>query len=167
MTDDKSKTRQDRAGEVGPILVAVDFAPDSEAAVLWACDYARCVGAGLVVLHVVHDPADAPGSYLKGQADLLRPMEDVATEMLDQFLERIVTANPRLDVLKDAERILVKGIPATRILEVAQSTGARLIVMGSRGRTGLPHLLLGSKAERVVQMAPIPVTIVKAGKSDD
>ena len=167
MAQEKSKIGQKRAGQHGPGLVAIDFSPDSEAAVLWACDYAGCLGAGLVVLHVVHDPADAPGSYMKREADLLRPMEDVATEMLGRFLERLETAHPSLAVLKDAERVLVKGIPATRILEVAESKGACQIVMGSRGLTGLPHLLLGSKAERVVQMSPIPVTIVKAGKNDD
>ena len=167
LADDNSKTRQDPGGDDGPVLVAVDFAPDSEAALLWACDYAGCVGAKLVVLHVVHDPADAPGYYRKGEADLLRPMEDVAKEMLDQFLEKLETKHANGGALKDAERVLVKGIPATRILEVAETKRARLIVMGSRGRTGLPHLLLGSKAERVVQMSPVPVTIVKADTNDE
>lgn len=167
MTDENSETRQHPARAEGPILVAVDFSPDSEAAVLWACQYSDCANAELVVLHVVHDPAEAPGSYLKSDTDRLRPMVDVATELLDKFLEKIKTQHPGLDSLKDAERRLVQGIPAARILEVAQATGARLIVMGSRGRTGLPHLLLGSKAERVVQMSPIPVTIVKVGTNDD
>ncbi|MDH3472870.1 MAG: universal stress protein [Rhodospirillales bacterium] len=167
MTEEISETRQDPAGEDGPILVAVDFAPDSEAALLWACDYAGCVKAGLVVLHVVHDPADAPGYYRKGKKDLLRPMEDVAIEMMDEFLAEVAEKHPGLDILEHAEKVVVKGIPATRILEIARTKGARLIVMGSRGRTGLPHLLLGSKAERVVQMSPIPVTIVKAGTNDD
>ena len=57
---------------------------------------------------------------------------------------------------------LVVGVPVRRILEVAERLDARLIVMGSRGRTGLSHLLLGSKAQSVVQLAAIPVTIVKA-----
>ncbi len=159
-----SETPQEPAGKDSPILAAVDFSPDSEAALLWAHDYAACTGARLVLLHVVHDPADAPGDYQKSEADLLRPMEDVATEMMDQFLEKLKAQNPGLDAVTDAERVLVRGIPATRILEVAEKTGACIIVMGSRGRTGLPHLLLGSKAERVAQMSPIPVTIVKAGK---
>jgi nucleotide-binding universal stress UspA family protein len=167
LTDETSETRQDPAVEDGPILVAVDFAPDSEAALVWACAFAGCVDAGVAVLHVVHDPADAPGYYRKSGEDLLRPMEDVVVEMLDQFLEDLATKHPDLEVLKGAEKILVTGIPATRILEIARTKGARLIVMGSRGRTGLPHLLLGSKAERVVQMSPIPVTIVKAAANDD
>lgn len=166
MADNNSKTRRDPAGEGGPILVAVDFAPDSEAALVWACGFADCVGAGLAVLHVVHDPGDAPGYYRQGEEDLLRPMEDVAFAMLEQFLESVANKHPGLDVLKGAEKVLVKGIPSTRILEIAQTKGARLIVMGSRGRTGLPHLLLGSKAERVVQMSTIPVTIVKAATND-
>ena len=167
MTDETSNARQDSAGEIGPILVAVDFAPDSEAALVWACAFAACVDADLEVLHVVHDPADAPGYYRKSGEDLLRPMEDVAGEMMDQFLEDVATKHPDLDVLKGAEKIVVTGIPSTRILEMARTKGARMIVMGSRGRTGLPHLLLGSKAERVVQMSPIPVTIVKAVANDD
>ena len=81
---------------------------------------------------------------------------------MSEFLERLCRDYPEEEALKSVETILVKGIPATRILEIAQSRGARMIVMGSRGRTGLPHLLLGSKAERVVQLSPIPVTIVKA-----
>jgi nucleotide-binding universal stress UspA family protein len=147
--------------------VAVDFSPDSEAALLWACDFANCVGADLMILHVVHDPAEAPGYYNRGEADLLRPMEEVAVEMLDAFLEEVAKKHPESNVPENPKKVLVKGIPATRILETAEAEGARLIVMGSRGRTGIPHLMLGSKAERVVQMSPIPVTIVKAGKNDD
>ena len=162
MTDETAQVKQDAVTENGPVLVAVDFAPDSEAALLWAGDYADRVNAPLVVLHVVHDPADAPGYYKRSDQDLLRPMEDVAVEMLDRFLAGIATEHPHLSSLETAEKVLVKGIPATRILEVARKRGACLIVMGSRGRTGLPHLLLGSKAERVVQMSPIPVTIVKS-----
>ena len=162
MTDENSEARQDVSGAKGPILIAVDFSPDSEAAVLWACQYAACVNAEVVVLHVVHDPAEAPGSYLQADADRLRPMRDVATELMKTFLQKVQSDHPDLDVLKNAQTSLVNGIPATRILEMAKTTGARLIVMGSRGRTGLPHLLLGSKAERVVQMSPVPVTIVKA-----
>ena len=46
-----------------PVLVAVDFSPTSKAALAWAADAARDQGASLLVLHVVHDPADAPGTY--------------------------------------------------------------------------------------------------------
>ena len=167
MADEISEARQEGGGNDGPILVTVDFSPDSEAALVWASQFADCANANLVVLHVVHDPADAPGSYLERDADSLRPMEEVAKEKFGQFLEKVQEQHPDLTALEDVETRLVKGIPATRILEMAKSLNARLIVMGSRGLTGLPHLLLGSKAERVVQMSPIPVTIVKAAMQDD
>ena len=165
MPEHSAESPHGPAGANGPIVVAVDFAPDSEAALHWACDFAGTVNAGLVVLHIIHDPVDSPGYYRKGEEDLLRPMEDVAVEMMDDFLSKTAERHPNGAALRDAEKILIKGVPETRILEVAETKGARLIVMGSRGRTGLPHLLLGSKAERVVQMSPIPVTIVKAGKN--
>lgn len=154
------------ASPSGPILVAVDFTADSEEALKWACDYAGCVGAGVTVLHIVHDPAEAPGSYRKGENETLKPMQDVAAQMMSDFMAKTAKAHPELAALKSAETQLVKGIPATRILETAEQIDARMIVMGSRGRTGLPHLLLGSKAERVVQMSPIPVTIVKARQDE-
>lgn len=166
LTDEDSKARRPWRGENAPVLVAVDFTADSKAALLWASEFAGTFGAPLIVLHVVHDPADAPGYYRTGEADALRPMEDVAVEMMDEFLEKVAMERPDLGILRGAEKVLVKGIPATRILEVAQTKKAHLIVMGSRGRTGLPHLLLGSKAERVAQMSPIPVTIVKAEADD-
>ena len=167
MADYLSEKRRNPDDAGVPILVPVDFSADSEAALIWACRYASCIGAGIVVLHVIHDPAEAPGYYRESDAELLRPMEDVATDMMEKFIEKMRARYPNLDALKGVKRRLVKGIPATRILEVASTTGACLIVMGSRGKTGLPHLLLGSKAERVAQMSPIPVTIVKADMSDD
>ena len=65
---------------------------------------------------------------------------------------------------KQIDTKLVVGLPVTRILEVAAKVKAQQIIMGSQGRTGLNRLLLGSKAEHVVRMAEIPVTIVKVEK---
>jgi len=56
---------------------------------------------------------------------------------------------------------VTEGYPATAIEEVANSKRTDLIVIGTRGHTGLKHLLLGSVAERVVQKAPCPVLTVK------
>lgn len=151
----------------GPVLVAVDFTADSEAAFIWGCEYAECAGATVVVLHVVHDPGDAPGSYRRKEEDALRPSDEIAREMMVKFLEDVRKKTDLTSAGEKAESLVIQGIPATRILEAAEKIGAQIIVMGSRGRTGLPHLLLGSKAERVVQLSPIPVTIVKAEAHDD
>ena len=146
-----------------PILAAIDFSPHSERALLWAARAARDFEAPLAVLHVVHDPAAAPGYYQqKKRKKHLKRLEEAAQEWMDEFLERMTGKHTKL--LAEMERHLIVGLPITRILEVAETIDAQMIVMGSRGLTGLPHLLLGSKAEKVAQLSPIPVTIVKSAK---
>ena len=98
--------------------------------------------------------------------DAMRPMEDVAKKMMRNFLKEVRHGNPRNKALKNLETQLVTGLPVTRILKAADKMNARMIVMGSQGRTGLAHLLVGSKAEQVVRMAKIPVTIVKAPEKE-
>jgi nucleotide-binding universal stress UspA family protein len=144
------------------ILVPIDFSSYSEIALLKACEMASCMNLPVVVLHVVHDPSQMPGYYAKmtKKKHLVR-MEDVAKEMLDEFMEGMVNAHPDLDRLAEAESMLVIGLPVGRILEVAKRVNAAMIVMGSQGRTGLDHMMLGSKAEQVVRLSPIPVTITK------
>jgi nucleotide-binding universal stress UspA family protein len=149
-----------------PILVPIDFSTYSEAALLCAADLATMVGAPLTILHVVHDPGDAPGYYaVKGHKKQLRRMEDVAADMLQNFISEVAKKSHQSAAIDKAERRLVSGLPVNRILETAEKCGARMIVMGSQGRTGWKHLMLGSKAEQVVNLAPMPVTIVKAAKA--
>ena len=94
----------------------------------------------------------------------MRRMEDVAAEMLDEFFHKMQKEYSDLVALKQATTMLVVGLPVNRILESAEKINARMIVMGSQGRTGLARAMLGSKAEQVVRLAPIPVMIVKEDK---
>ncbi|MGD8989997.1 MAG: universal stress protein [Desulfobacterales bacterium] len=145
------------------LLVAVDFTNFSEEALLFASQLAEKLDAQLLVLHVIHDPAEAPGFYAqKGKKKkYLRSMEDAAEEMMQAFLKKMRKAHPDQKPIKKAKPLLVVGTPVTRILEIAKKKKAGMIILGSHGRTGLPHLMIGSKAERVVQLSPIPVTVVK------
>jgi len=146
----------------GPILVPVDFSHHSAAALVWAARLSERIDIPMRVLHVVHDPESEPGYYSRSKSkDDLRHIEDSAAEIMATFLEDVANANDDLPSLRSLEPILIPGIPVTRILEVAARLDASLIVVGSHGRTGLTHLMLGSKAERVAQLSPIPVTIVK------
>ncbi len=151
----------------GAILVAVDFSKDSKAALRWACRYADQVGAEILVLHVVHDPIETPDALDRTETDALRPLEDRATETMEKFTAAFAAANSDLKSAAALKTWLVSGIPETRILEVAEKIDACMLVVGSRGLTGLPHLLLGSKAERLAQLSPRPVTIVKGGQEND
>jgi len=145
-----------------PIVVPVDFSDYSEAALVHATEIADCHKTKVIVLHVVHDPADMPGYYTKHKKKVLSRMEDAAADMLKEFLDKVQKEHPEAKGLKKVETMLVMGLPVTRILQVVEKTKAGLVVMGSQGRTGLKHILLGSKAEQIVQLCPVPVTIVKA-----
>jgi len=145
-----------------PILVPIDFSPSSEATLLQAAELADALQAPISVLHVVHDLTRTPGyEAMKGMKKQLRRMEDIAAEICQEYMQGMQKKYPDLAALHKAETLLVVGIPVTRILEAAEKINARMIVMGSQGRTGLSHVLLGSKAEQVVRLARMPVMIVK------
>jgi nucleotide-binding universal stress UspA family protein len=148
------------------LLVAVDFTIFSEEALLFAANLAECMDAKLLVLHVIHDPAEAPGFYApKGKKKkYLSSMEDAANEMMDEFMKKMREAHPNFAPITKANQLLVIGTPVTRIIEIAKKKKAKMIFVGSHGRTGLSHLLVGSKAERVVQLSPIPVVVVKSSR---
>ncbi len=160
------ENKQENADNERPVLVAVDFSADSDAALKWACDYAACIKAPLLILHVIHDPAHAPGFYRKDEEDWSQPMSQVAERLLNEFMEKMLELHSDSEILKQASVKHVTGLPPGRIIEVAEMENAQTIVVGSRGRTGLPHILLGSVAERVVQMSNVPVVVIKADKQN-
>ena len=151
------------------LLVAVDFTPFSEEALFFAGQLAEKLKAQLLVLHVIHDPAEAPGFYVqKGKKKkYLNSMEEAAEEMMTGFLKNMRQALPSEETIQEAVPMLVVGTPAMRIVEVAEREKVSMIIVGSHGRTGMSKILIGSKAERVVRLSTVPVTVVKsAGKNN-
>ncbi|NQU56459.1 MAG: universal stress protein [Rhodospirillales bacterium] len=163
-TENKTNTEHEHQG---PVLCAVDFSGDSRAAVRWAKRNAACLKTSLLVLHIIHDPLDAPGYYKQAEGENLRPMEDVAEAMMREFVLDELGLDLDKDETGEVQTKLMLGVPVPRILEVAEKVDAQIIVMGSQGRTGLKYLLLGSKAEQVVRLSPVPVTIVKEAKQKE
>jgi nucleotide-binding universal stress UspA family protein len=119
----------------------------------------------LLVLHVIHDSGNAPGFYRRQQdGNPLLPIADVASEMLEDWLYNLCKEAPELDkTLKRARTRLVGGLPGKRIIEVAEAERAAMIVMGTRGRIGFPHLLRGSVTEYVMTHASMPVITLREG----
>ena len=146
---------------LAPVLVAIDFSDVSKLALIWAARQAQVTQAPLLVLHVVHDSAEHPGFYGKSDDDKPRPMLDVAEDMMQEFLTQAQADHPDLSSLSDAQTRLVPGLPAGRIVEVAEQSGASLVVLGNVGRSALETILLGSVADRVVHLCAVPVVIVK------
>lgn len=146
------------------ILVGVDFSADSEAALVWAADFASALGCRLHVLHVAHDPADDPGFYRRESGGEPVRLEEIAKRMLDEFLDGVRSHCAALAEIDVSSHVTV-GLPETRILEYAGEVDARLVVLGGQGQNALIDTLLGSRAERVVRHAKIPVAVVRASES--
>jgi nucleotide-binding universal stress UspA family protein len=141
------------------ILVPTDFSTYAELAVEEALEVADAFSASITLFHVYELPLPmSDGAYAFAAADTVRSIEASAQTSL---------AAARSDLLRhwrgSPERVgttLAMGAPATRIVEEAQQGGYDLIVMGTHGRTGLSHMLIGSVAERVVRTSGCPVLTV-------
>jgi nucleotide-binding universal stress UspA family protein len=143
------------------ILVATDFSEPSAAALAYGRELARNFNATLHVLHVVDDigsrvATGAPIYFDIGQ--LQSEVESAARTQLNALLsdEDRKTLNARTVVLTSPS-------PANAITSYARDTkpSIDIIVMGTRGRGGVAHMLMGSVAERVVRTAPCPVLAVR------
>lgn len=136
------------------ILAPTDFSEASRDALDLARDMARDSGAILTVVHTCEVPVFGG---LAVPADLLTPLVDLARSKLDGLLATLRDACPR------AKGMVRVGAPREQILAAADEIRADLIVMGTHGRRGITHALIGSVAERVVRMSRIPVLTVRSG----
>ena len=148
------------------ILIPVDFSRDSLEAVREGLTLSKLMKADLTLLHIVHDPAEAPGFYhkKKDRQKALHLMSDAANDMMKGFVKKHDVSQQTKKAKIKLATIVIRGIPASQIINTSKKIKAGLILMGTSGKTGLSHLLLGSTAERVTQMADVPVIIVKRSK---
>jgi nucleotide-binding universal stress UspA family protein len=138
------------------ILSPVDFSEASEHAFETAVDLAARFKAEVRVIHVYQLPASMlPEGVLESPGDLEETVRGRLQQQLDAFVER--SASSGVNVTTG----LCEGVPYVEITRAAQDLGADMIVIGTHGRTGLAHLLLGSVAERVLRTADIPVLSVR------
>lgn len=141
------------------ILVPVDFSPQAEYAFTYATRLAERFGAKLALLYVVDD------SFVTGGWS-----SEIYVPNVPELMENLIAdADRRLATLKasaaalglTAETAVIRGRPAHAIVAHAKNGGFDLIVMGTHGRTGVSHVVMGSVAERVLRKAPCPVLTVR------
>jgi len=137
------------------ILVATDFEKASQRALEVAIEIARKFDAPLTLLHVYDIPTY---SYYAGPwpTELAASVEKAARATLSESLAAAQKALPTVD------SVLCLGDISQQILAQISRTGANLLVIGTHGRRGLSHAILGSVAEKMVRMSPVPVLTVQA-----
>lgn len=147
------------------IVVPHDFSEFAEAALDVAQELATALGANLYLLHVLPPPAYAYGSELYAGGPIENPPEDRTglREATRDRLEAIAKqhSSPTLSI---QSHVAEGSKIADTIDHEAARLVADLIVMGTHGRTGLAHLLLGSVAESTLRHAPCPVVTVPRHK---
>lgn len=150
-------------GEIRRIVLATDFSECSMPAVDYAVAMAQKFGAELHLVHIFEQPFFShTGVSETVRPELDRWIRDLREEARDR-LKKMVS-----DIAKEkvkAEIVLCDGNPYQEIGKVAADLPADLIVMGTHGRTGITHLLMGSVAERVVRHAPCAVLTVRSPKA--
>ncbi len=150
------------------LLIATDLTDASLAALRAGLAMGNEFLAQVYVLHCTE--LAPPGAhwylpYAQIETELLRAwdfrFDDAAKRKLEQ---QIVEANGKHVDWTRVRPMIRRGIAADLIIQAARELPASLVVMGTHGRTGIDHALLGSIAERVVRTAPCPVLTIRAPK---
>lgn len=133
------------------VLIPTDGSDESQAAIDQGIALADQLGASVHGLSIV---PKGPHSAMKRDELRAEPQEEAR-----ESIQLVETAAERasIDVTSDVR----EGVPQEAILEYAAEIGADMIVIGTVGRTGIDHVLLGSVAEEVVRNSPIPVVTVQ------
>ncbi len=136
------------------LLFATDFSPCARDAERYAVSLALSWDAALTVMNVLEFPPGLNPQYPVNQLYL--------GELMKQATKELVALKSRLAVRGVAVQTrLADGIPSEEVLAAAQAEDTDLIIVGTRGKTGLEHIVLGSTAERIIRTAPCPVLAVR------
>jgi nucleotide-binding universal stress UspA family protein len=142
------------------ILVGHDFSETAESALGLAIDLAQKLKARVVIVHAYEIPVYSFPEGVVLTADAVGSIHEVARKALEGVVGRM--HRPGLTV----EGMLRQGPAWSEIVAAANETRADLIAIGTHGRRGLAHALLGSVAEKVVRTAPCPVLTVRGPKEE-
>ncbi len=142
------------------ILLPIDYSQNSKIALAYGAELATSFGASLDIVHVWDRPTyvtdvlmvQRPGEAHKPIGELIR---ENAQKDMDDYLSGIT-----LPAGVPSSSRLLSGDPASALLAELKKGAHDLVVLSTHGRTGFAHLLLGSIAEKLVRLSPVPVLTV-------
>ena len=137
-------------------LIPIDFSEQANQALDYAINLAGKLEARLTLLHVIQPvPLGGADMGVTLPYTYLQDLEAEIMQGMESCLTRVTAAGLAGDI------VVVHGVPFHEILETAKAQLVDLIIMGTHGRTGLQHVLLGSVAEKVVRLAPCSVLVAR------
>jgi nucleotide-binding universal stress UspA family protein len=143
------------------ILVPVDGSPTSNQGLDEAVKLAKLTGASMRLIHIVNELTFATGFEIY-TGDMIGMLKEAGEQILAAAKARVKAGGI------EAETFLSENF-GSRVCDVvadeAKRCNAELIVIGSHGRRGIGRLLIGSDAEQIVRLAPVPVLLVRASAS--
>jgi nucleotide-binding universal stress UspA family protein len=143
------------------VLLPLDGSPLAEQALPHAIAQAECFGAQLVLLRVV-EPILPTETVVPREA--IRRAEEKTRALTQEYLERIAAQARERDI--PVQTVTIEGFPRLQIVQFAEANRIDLIVICTRGRSGLSRWLMGSVADRVVRGASVPVLLVRAANAE-
>ncbi len=143
--------------DINNILCPVDFSEGSTHALRYGVAFASAYNARLELLHVVELPF-LPSYSTAGVPDLSLPVEQIQDDCENRLNQMVEDHREYHDHI---EGRTVVGAPFVEIVREADEGDFDMLVVGTHGRTGIKHMLIGSVAEKVVRKAPCPVLTVK------
>ena len=147
------------------ILCPIDFSEGSSAALEHALFFVERFGAELELLHAWQIPYSVrPDLMLWMEAGVSQSIFEATRDQAATAMQQQVAQIPAA-LRARTEGRTVHGDPVTAILDALGGKTYDMVVMGTHGRTGFSHLLMGSVAERVVRRSPVPVLTVRQPKA--
>lgn len=153
------KARNDSI-RINRILVAVDFSESSRKALQYAVGFAKEFGGSITLVHVLNVP------YGAGEAAMVVEFEAFQKSFHLDAEKKMASLLAEFAGSVEADTVITTGGPYREIIKLADERQIDLIVVGTHGRTGIGHFLLGSTAERIVRHAHTPVLVVRDKEHD-
>ena len=146
--------------EIKKILFPCDFTKNSTKILPYVLSVSEKYDGMIYLLHVVEDLLKWGGFYIPHLP--LKGYQKEALEYAEKRMEKI--CREQLQNCPNFQRMILSGDPDAQILKTIESEGIDLVIMGTHGRKGLEHTILGSVAENVVRKSPVPVLVINPYK---
>jgi len=148
--------------QIKTILFPTDFSYGAHAAMDFAVSLAKNYNSQLILLHVIQNIviADWDASSSFQVADMMKDIHKSAMREMDRWCAEVSSK------INDMKKMIVAGVPFVEIIKAARNQNADMIVIGTHGRMGVSHVLLGSTAEKVARKASCPVLTVRIPSVD-